>query len=201
MSKSNSATTISYKNAGLSNSFKPGRTTASGYNAHIMPHLTTKGSGTLANNGLVIMSEQFKRSESNPKYLGFPTWGIVSVPELRSVLERLDALTGLPDNWNERGADAPKPEAVREAKTWVKTIFNGAKETGLLWQSPHVTADEEGAAVVDWKKGKKSLVLYVLPGDCLAIKAWGRDMESEMQDIIFKTASDAAEAYAWFIQE
>jgi len=78
---------------------------------------------------------------------------------LGEVLDSLNQLLFLPDNWNSYGAFAPRRESIDHAREWAARLANHVFATA----KPVVSASADGNAVLCWYRGEDSLELEVLP--------------------------------------
>ena len=93
--------------------------------------------------------------------------------ELLSVLARIDALRGRPENWNGYNTAAPNPESIEYATHWIQCLYNEICAAGGQWLAPHVSADEAGNASLEWQREEKNLTAYVSPDEVEYIRTPG----------------------------
>src|ERR1043166_935617 len=58
---------------------------------------------------------------------------------LRSAEEqKLEALSGLKQNWDLRGSPPPAAAAIAAAREWLPPLRDAARLSGFSWRAPHV---------------------------------------------------------------
>jgi hypothetical protein len=102
--------------------------------------------------------------------------------EIAPTLAEIDDLSTWPDGWNTYDALAPKHEAIQYARHWIELFYREILDLRLDWLKPNVTASAEGEVVFDWWKGIKSLTIYIGDQSVEYVKAWGADINTEMED-------------------
>lgn len=120
----------------------------------------------------------------------------------RRLREAFAALENLPENWDGRGSVAPSPQTVAAAREALALLHAGALARGVPWREPHVSADERGQVTLEWwagaGAGTRTLTVFVRPGGRVDyLKAWGPDIESEMEDGELSRLSDFAVLSRW----
>ncbi len=87
---------------------------------------------------------------------------------LGEVLDALNQLLFLQDNWNSYGASAPRRDSIDLARDWAARIANHRRldlteSEDAAIATPTVSASADGNAVLCWYRGEDSLELEVLP--------------------------------------
>jgi hypothetical protein len=98
------------------------------------------------------------------------------------VLEEIKELSTLSEGWDGYDALAPKHEAIEYATRWIEWLYRDILDLPLDWVEPSVTASAEGEVVFEWWKDIKSLTIYIGNRGVEYLKAWGVDMDTEMED-------------------
>lgn len=115
--------------------------------------------------------------EPEPIYPNFraPLW---------EVLDRVRNLLSWPEGWNGYDVAAPKPDAIRRARSWIAQMYEDALKTGKGWHTPHVAADEDGDVMFEWwnDDNETGLTIYVSEESATYLIAWGTSMVSQMED-------------------
>jgi hypothetical protein len=114
----------------------------------------------------------------------FSAHGIQDVihEEILSVLEEIKKLSTWSNGWNGYDALAPKHEAIEYASRWIELFYREILDLPLDWVEPNVTASAEGEVVFDWWNDIKSLTIYIGNQSVEYLKAWGADMNTEMEN-------------------
>lgn len=84
--------------------------------------------------------------------------------------------------WDGYNAPAPDARAINAALHWAQSLFSEANRTSAGWSQPRVSSDESGNVTLEWRKGARSLELFVTPEGLEYLKVWGPDMVSDMSD-------------------
>ena len=133
---------------------------------------------------------------------------VLIVPEREQPLtsERLHrpfaSLETLQDNWDGHGSPAPSKALLAEAREALALLHAGAMARGVRWEEPHVGVNERGQVTLEWWKGERSLTVFVRAEDRMDyLKAWGKDIEAEMEDGELSRLSDFAALSRWLYKE
>jgi hypothetical protein len=102
--------------------------------------------------------------------------------EITPTLTEIDDLSTWPEGWNTYDALAPKQEAIQYASHWVELFYREIMDSCLDWLKPNVTASAEGEVVLEWRRGVKTLTFYIGNQSTEYLKAWGADINTEMED-------------------
>lgn len=70
-----------------------------------------------------------------------------SVP-MATPIEQLDAMKGLPENWDGYGAAVPIPEAIELAKDFVRRLITNTKRSGSY--GVFVAPGRDGGVQIEW---------------------------------------------------
>jgi hypothetical protein len=107
-------------------------------------------------------------------------------------------LAALPRNWDGHDSPRPNPLAVERARQLLKEGFEEADST-IGWQSPYVSASEDGDVVFEWWNGDKKLTIYVGPEGSTFLKSWGPHVVNEMMDGVLMGNWDPSH-WAWLFE-
>jgi hypothetical protein len=128
----------------------------------------------------------------------------VVVPEHESpvsaaTLDRqLAAVESLFDDWDGHGSLAPDRETIAHARQVLALLQASAVANALPWMPPHVSANECGQIVLEWWRGNRSLTVYVRDHDKIGyLRAWGADIQAQMDDGELTTISQYTELERW----
>ena len=121
--------------------------------------------------------------------------------ELANVAKNIEDLSELGDNWNGSSISSPKPKSLEYALSWVQFAYASVLESGSVWLSPHITADEEGDVVFEWWNGPKKLIIYVSPTDISFVRVWGANITDEMAEGMIQTKDEFLQIWIWVIAD
>lgn len=117
------------------------------------------------------------------------------------ITETFAALEALQDNWDGHGSPAPSRALLAEAKEAFALLHAGALARGVRWEAPHVGVNERGQITLEWWQGDRSLTVFVRAEDRVDyLKAWGKDIETEMEDGEVSRLSDFAALSRWLYE-
>jgi hypothetical protein len=116
-------------------------------------------------------------------------------PRLMATHLLIDKIAALPENWDSQGSATPDPLAVHRARQLAQDAFLAASAT-LGWQSPYVSASEDGHIVFEWWNGGRKLTVYVGPKHSTYLKSWGPHVVDDMEDGELEENWDAV-LWAW----
>ena len=102
--------------------------------------------------------------------------------EIAPTLAELYNLSSWSEGWNGYDALAPKHEAIQYAGQWIESLYREILDISLDWLEPNVTASAEGEVAFEWWHGVKSLTIYIGNQSAAYVKAWGADINTEMED-------------------
>lgn len=128
-----------------------------------------------------------------------------SRPPFAEAIDDLDTLIRLPEGWNGYDAAAPNPDAIEQARSWIRQMYEDGKAVGgsrreprvAAWHNPHVTADEYGDVVFEWWNEDKALTVYVSRGEARYIKGWGLNIETDMENGEATSSATRRKLWAW----
>ena len=124
--------------------------------------------------------------------------GMVTVNRLS---ERFAPLSQLKDNWDGNSSPAPSASVITYAREVMALLQAGALARGLPWVEPHLGANERGQVTLEWWKGERTLTLFVRSEETVEyLKAWGKDIESEMEDGEVSRLSDFVSLSHWLYE-
>jgi len=101
-------------------------------------------------------------------------------PRLAASHLLIDQISALPENWDGHGSTTPNQFAVERARQLVEDAFLDTATTG--WQSPYISASEDGDIVFEWWNGALKLTIYVGPERSTYLKSWGPHVVNDMED-------------------
>lgn len=98
--------------------------------------------------------------------------------------------------------DAPNHQAAEHLLRWLLALFDETVSFALpRFVAPMVSATPNGDAVAEWWRGEKSLSVFVDPsGEAEYIKAWGKDIGSEMEEGDASVIETRQNIYLWLMQ-
>lgn len=115
--------------------------------------------------------------------------------QLHGVLDRLAVLT---NNWDGHGSPRPSAASLERARQFLEDAFRVTTET-TGWQTPHISASEEGEIVFEWWNGMRKLTIYVGDEHCSFLKSWGPHVVDDMIDGVLQGNWDPA-LWAWLFE-
>ncbi len=114
---------------------------------------------------------------------------------LAKTFHELEAMT---DNWDGNGSPAPSRALIAEAREAMALLHAGALARNLRWEEPHVGVNEKGQITLEWWQDERSLTIFIRSEDQIDyLKAWGTDIESEMEDGTLYRLADFALVSRW----
>ena len=112
------------------------------------------------------------------------------------------SLKGLQNNWDGHGSPAPTEALMAEARETLALLHAGSMARGLHWDEPHIGVNERGQITMEWWKDERSLTVFVRAKDRADyLKAWGKDIEAEMEDGELNRLSDFTALIRWLHEE
>lgn len=118
---------------------------------------------------------------------------------LLEVTDKISDLLTWPEGWNGYDVAAPKPDAVRHARSWITQMYIDVLQAGEEWHTPHVAADEDGDVMFEWWNAGKGLTIYVSEESAAYLIAWGTSMIDEMEDGEATTSDTRRRLWAWLM--
>jgi hypothetical protein len=120
----------------------------------------------------------------------------------RLLTETFLALENLSDNWDGNGSPAPSQALLAEAREALALMHAGALARRLRWEEPHVGVNERGQVTLEWWKGTRSLTIFIRAEDQIEyLKAWGENIESDMEDGELNRLADFVALCRWLYEE
>ena len=117
-------------------------------------------------------------------------------------MESFAGLEKLQDNWDEHGSPAPLPTILAYAREVMALLHAGALARGVAWIEPHISSNERGQITLEWWRNERTLTLFVRSAEQVDyLKAWGSNIESEMEDGEVSRLADFAALSRWLYQE
>ncbi|MDX1934255.1 MAG: hypothetical protein SFU56_16765 [Capsulimonadales bacterium] len=139
--------------------------------------------------------------ESDGKVMLSP---VLVVPESEHPLtasrlrESFAFLEGLTDNWDGRGSLAPDPATIASAREALGLLQASALARGMGWVEPHIGANERGQITLEWWQENRSVTVFIRAENQVDyLKAWGTNIEAEMQDGEITTIADFIALSHW----
>ncbi len=133
---------------------------------------------------------------------------ILIVPEREHPLtsglltETFHTLENMSDNWDGYGSPAPSPSLIAEAREVLALLHAGALARRLRWEEPHVGVNERGQITLEWWNDTRSLIVFIRSEDRMDyLKAWGKDIEGEMEDGELNRLADFVALTRWLYAE
>lgn len=119
---------------------------------------------------------------------------------LDETLDQLAKLKTWERGWNGYDVDAPNLESIRAAELWIKKMYNDVFFSLKSWQSPHITASEDGEVLFEWWHGDKGLSVYIESSSrTYFIKDWGPDIVSQMEDGEANSSNIRRNLWSWLV--
>lgn len=79
-------------------------------------------------------------------------------------------------------------------------VASEARRSGAgEWVAPHISVDEDEATFEWWKEERQLAVFVQRSGEVLAIKSWGTNVHSQMEEVQAPTPSELRGLWAWLI--
>ena len=120
----------------------------------------------------------------------------------RLLTDTFIALENLSDNWDGNGSPAPSKALLAEGREALALMHAGALARGLRWEEPHVGVNERGQITLEWWKETRSLTIFIRAEDHIEyLKAWGKDIEAEMEDGELNRLADFVALSRWLYAE
>lgn len=100
-----------------------------------------------------------------------------------------------PEGWDGYDAPKPNPVSVRRARSWAEELYRDL--SAELWIEPHISADEDGDVVFEWRRNSRKLVAYVSPQAVEYLKIEGPAVTSDIADGTIESPSDYRTLWRW----
>lgn len=115
-----------------------------------------------------------------------------------SLAKTFHDLEVMTDNWDRNDSPAPSKALITEAREAMALLHAGTLARGLRWEEPHVGVNEKGQITLEWWQDERSLTIFIRSEDQMDyLKAWGTDIESEMEDGTLHRLADFALVSRW----
>ncbi len=118
-------------------------------------------------------------------------------PRLTSSHLQVDRLATLRDDWDGYGSVKPNPQALERARQFLEDAFRDTVAT-VGWQSPLISASEDGEIVFEWWNGIRKLTIYVGADQSTFLKSWGPNIVDEMEDGVLTQTWDTS-LWRWLL--
>lgn len=118
------------------------------------------------------------------------------IQQLAESMSELAALRQRPQGWNGYDVAAPDSAAIARSEQWLPRFQRQVARNS--WRKPHVTSSATGEVVLEWWNGKKTLTLYIGSSSVEYLKAWGQNLETEMDEGVVSD-ENVASLWRWFI--
>lgn len=90
-------------------------------------------------------------------------------------------MAALPEDWDGHCSARPNEHAVERARQLLEDVFREST-VAVGWQSPYISASEDGEIVFEWWNGVRKLTIYVGVEESTYLKSWGPHIVDEMED-------------------
>lgn len=101
------------------------------------------------------------------------------------------------DDWDGFGSlrpsDAVKSAAVEAAINMIEEVV----ASGLEWQHPHISSNEDGEISFEWWHGEKKLTVYIGGEESRYVSSWGANIDTHM-DAGPLIAGELIKKWRWF---
>ena len=112
-----------------------------------------------------------------------------------------DQFTALQNDQGRLDSPIPTPKRIAEAKETLALFQASALARSVRWHDPNIGSNERGEILLEWWWQNRSLTVFI--GDQGAVrylKAWGANIESEMQDGEISRISDFVQIAHWLYE-
>ena len=117
-------------------------------------------------------------------------------PRLTSSHDAIDRLAKLPAGWDGYGSERPNEHAVERARQLIEDAYQNSAAGG--WESPHISASEDGEIVFEWWRDVRKLTIYVGPNETSYLKSWGPNIVDDMAEDVLERSWDPA-LWTWLL--
>lgn len=118
---------------------------------------------------------------------------------LRDTMSDIHDLLSWEEGWNGYDACAPNCDAVIYAMKWVNQFFLEVMDVEEDWIKPNVTASGDGEVILGWRRDSRILTIYVGEKSAEYVRAWGIDMEKDMDDGDADLTNTRQSLWKWLI--
>ena len=112
-------------------------------------------------------------------------------PRLTASHMQIDRVAVLSKDWDGHGSAKPNEQAVERARQLLEDAFRDTTTT-VGWQSPYISASEDGEIIFEWWNGVRKLTIYVGTEQSTFLKSWGPHIVNEMEDGVLAQTWDPA---------
>ncbi len=110
-------------------------------------------------------------------------------------------LAGLTNNWDGHGSIAPTNAMIDCAREALALLHAGAVARNIHWIDPHVGSNERGQVTLEWWHHSRSLTVFIRSLDKIEyLKAWGQNIDSQMEDGEIVRLNDFVTLSRWLYQ-
>lgn len=75
------------------------------------------------------------------------------------------------------------PEVLKSAKSFIKRVYHVIIKNSLVWQTPHVSIDDNDGISFEWWHNGHALTVFVTPFKNIEyLRAWGSKIWEEMEE-------------------
>lgn len=118
-------------------------------------------------------------------------------PKIFASHNTIDRIAAMPDDWDSHRSAAPNPYAVERARQFIEDAFRATEAVG--WQTPYISASEDGEIAFEWWNGPRKLTIYVGPEQTTFLKSWGPHIVEDMTDGVLTQNWDTS-LWAWLFK-
>lgn len=118
-------------------------------------------------------------------------------PRLTASHMQIDRLATLLEDWDGHGSARPNEHAVEKARQLLEDAFRESTATAG-WQSPYISASEDGEIVFEWWNGVRKLTIYVGAEQSTFLRSWGPHIVDEMVDGVLTQSWDPS-LWVWLL--
>ncbi len=124
-----------------------------------------------------------------------------AVQDLPSFLARF-YLSQLPyASWVvEAGYERASGLTLDTADSVLEALGRFVEQQSLHWLEPSLSNTPEGEVSIEWNQLPKSVTVYVNAGNIEVLRAWGPDMDQDMEHLEVASKDHLLEAYRWLIE-
>jgi len=119
-------------------------------------------------------------------------------PKLFALHTQLDRVASLSDNWDGHGSVRPDLLSVENARQFLEEAYRQSIMTAG-WQTPHISASEDGEIAFEWWNGNRKLTVYVGPQHLTYIKSRGPHVVNDMEDGVLPE-DGISSLWAWLFE-
>ena len=90
--------------------------------------------------------------------------------------------------------------SAQQAINWVQSLQQHKNTILAYFNQTPLTLDEDGWLELEWKKGKKDLMICFEPTQNYYLKSWGSNMITEMEQGTFNDENDFLRLWNWLME-